>query len=125
MYSTDARVVRNNIPDVMRVVAHAEESIPRNLSERTRDYAKTIVPVLQGFLQDSIKSVRVRQGVYQVTARSTEGGADRDYAHYVEYGTSKMAPQPFMRPSYVWMKRIALQAEAARFGVAVEIAAVR
>ena len=123
MFRTNIKVTKNNVPQVIKVVQAAEDSLPKNLTEATRDIAQDIVPVQFGFLQRSIRSVKVRNGLWQTTARSIEGGADRDYAHYVEYGTSKMTAQPFMGPAYRLMTTGALHVESHKFGVAVEIAA--
>jgi HK97 gp10 family phage protein len=57
------------------------------------DQMRAIVPVASGKLRDSIEQVE-------------PGGitmGDAFYWRFLEFGTSKMAPQPFVRPS---MKRI-------------------
>lgn len=123
MFRTNIKVTKNNVPDVIRVVQVAEDSLPKNLTEATRDIAKDIVPVQFGFLRNSIRSSKLRKGLWQTSARSTEGGAERDYAHYVEYGTSKMAAQPFMGPAFRIMVNAPLTIESHKFEVAVEIAA--
>ena len=55
-------------------------------------YAKIRCPVDTGALRASIHHDLVKQGLVFV-------GAEKDYAAYVEYGTSRMNAQPFMRPS--------------------------
>jgi len=58
--------------------------------------AKTLAPVDTGFLKNSIHTV------IQASNFRTYGAeviADASYASYVEYGTSRMAPQPFMQPA--------------------------
>lgn len=53
--------------------------------------AKTLAPVDTGNLQGSISS--------EIHALSAEIGPTAEYGFYVEYGTSRMAPQPYMGPA--------------------------
>jgi len=56
--------------------------------------AKEIVPVDTGFLQESIHVEKGDSlGEYRVVA-------DAEYAKFVEYGTHKMAAQPFITPAW-------------------------
>lgn len=57
--------------------------------------AKSICPVDTGNLKNSISKKVISQG----DAIGLEIIADADYANFVEYGTSKMVAQPFIRPS--------------------------
>lgn len=57
--------------------------------------ARRLAPVLTGDLRNSIDVLGVSNGVGRVGA----GDASVDYAAYVELGTRKMAPQPFLRPA--------------------------
>ena len=64
--------------------------------------AKRLVPVRTGTLKKSIGVVKRRSKDkniihYTVAPRKKKGGW---YAHYVEFGTSKMSAKPFMRPAY-------------------------
>lgn len=61
--------------------------------ERT---AKRICPVDTGNLRNSI-STSISGGAATITA---EIGPTADYAGYVEEGTSRQAPQPYMRPAF-------------------------
>jgi len=56
------------------------------------DVAQELVRVDTGFLQSRIYHQMIGQGIVEV-------GADTDYASYVEIGTYKMAPQPYLRPA--------------------------
>ena len=56
--------------------------------------AKSIVPVKTGTLQRSI-IWQGGEGEYSVGSRV-------HYAPYVEYGTSRMAPRPFLSPALLW-----------------------
>ena len=54
--------------------------------------AKRICPVRTGRLRASIHTGKIREGVYYV-------GTNVHYAPYVEFGTRKMAAQPYLRPA--------------------------
>lgn len=66
----------------------AEVAIVAHLSaEVGATQARSLVPVDTGRLRDSI------------TADEDSFGSDVDYAAFVEYGTFKDAPQPYMGPA--------------------------
>jgi len=56
-----------------------------------KDIARSLVRVRTGYLQSTI--------YYIVNGMVLEFGATADYASYNEFGTWKMAPQPFIRPA--------------------------
>lgn len=64
-----------------------------NASE-LEDHAKEIVPVDTGTLSRSINTKMEDGGKTAVTE------PDTNYMTYVEYGTYKMAAQPYIRPSF-------------------------
>jgi len=81
-------------------------------AEMIRDEAKVLCPVNTGSLQRSIRiwrreamdtlaSVGVSAGGYIVNPKT---GRTVDYAHHVEYGTSRMIARPFMRPAFEMVK---------------------
>lgn len=63
------------------------------------DVAKANVPILTGALHDGINAVQVGVLHWQVLASSMDGGADREYAGFVEEGTSRSPAQPFLGPA--------------------------
>ncbi len=65
-----------------------------------RDGAKEIVPVDTGDLKNSIIAIELPPDEHGAMV-SAGGGDDMnvDYPCYVEFGTSKMEAQPYMRPS--------------------------
>jgi len=74
------------------------------IAEKIRDDAKGFVPVDTGALR---KSIRVeKKGKLEVQVIAGGGGVinprtgrEVDYAGYVEFGTSRMSPQPYMQPA--------------------------
>lgn len=54
--------------------------------------AKAIVPVRTGYLRSTI--------FHRLQGLQMEFGAGAPYALYVEFGTRRMAAQPFLRPSF-------------------------
>lgn len=63
----------------------------RQTAGRVEATAKSLVPVETGLLWGSITA--------DVTGLTAEIGTDVPYAGFVEYGTSRMAPQPYMGPA--------------------------
>jgi HK97 gp10 family phage protein len=55
------------------------------------DLSRSLVPVRTGFLRDSI--------FHHVAGFTLDFGAEADYASYVEFGTSKTPPRPYLRPA--------------------------
>lgn len=74
------------------LVPRASEAV-RKTAFATQGDAQTLAPVDTGLLQNSITTVVSDGGL---TAHVI---ATASYAVYVEQGTSRMAPQPFMGPA--------------------------
>jgi len=82
----------------------ALEEALEEIAEKIRDDAKDLVPVDTGSLR---KSIRVeKEGELQVSVIAGGGGVinprtgrEVDYAGFVEFGTSRMSPQPYMQPA--------------------------
>lgn len=66
--------------------------------------AKSRVPIESGNLQSGIGIGKLGSYTWEVSAASTAGSVpeknNKEYAAFVEFGTSKMAARPFMRPAY-------------------------
>lgn len=60
--------------------------------------AKALAPVDTGALQGSISTSITGDG--RTGTMEAEIGPTVEYAGYVEHGTSRMAPQPYMRPAF-------------------------
>ena len=61
--------------------------------------ARRRAPRDTGALRRSIKSQATKKLTITVTAGGPSTPRNVDYAQYVELGTSRMAPQPYMRPA--------------------------
>lgn len=88
------RITRTS-PD--RVIDQLIEPMTR-LGKGIERRAKLLVPKDTFALNDSIRSETRREG-NRVVIEVTAGGGDVDYALYVEYGTSRMRAQPYLRPA--------------------------
>lgn len=74
------------------------EGILSDTAEDTRKMAKARVPVRTGRLKASIRTQKTANLRREVIADSLKS-ADESYAIFVEKGTSRQAPQPYMAPA--------------------------
>lgn len=91
----DASDLDKYISDLGKAGAKAEElteTVVHKVGLDTVAGAQAIVPVDTGNLKSSI-------GV-DFDGLGLEAGPTANYGGYVEYGTSRMAPQPYMRPAF-------------------------
>lgn len=95
--SAIAEKISANLSDVIEAGANA-----------VREEAKAICPVDTGALQSSI-AVSVNGNTAQISANT-------DYAAFVEFGTSKMMPQPYLVPSLLANTGNVLEAMADAIG---------
>ena len=63
-----------------------------------KEQAQSRVPVDTGALKSSIVVQKVKELFWRVQS-------DKQYAKYVEYGTSKRSPHPFFRPALKSLRR--------------------
>lgn len=64
------------------------------------EQAKAYVPVDTGDLEEGIISISIRSDVLKEIKRQIGFKTGVSWrAHFIEYGTVKMRPQPFMRPA--------------------------
>jgi HK97 gp10 family phage protein len=86
-------VVMNRIPELIAAVeANARTGVKRHADAIARD-ARARAPYETGFLRDSIQAVSERIGKEALIV------VGADYGRFVEYGTYKMAAQPFLGPA--------------------------
>lgn len=98
-----------------------------------QDEAKANAPVDTGVLQKAIYRTRSRSGSSRVQETAIVGvrfgrkyrkrGMDGFYMPWVEFGTSKMAARPFMRPAFDTTKTQQLEAMKTRLARAIQRAA--
>ena len=74
------------------------------IAEKIRDDAKDFVPVDTGALQKSIRVEKKKKLEVLIIAGgggviNPKTGREVDYAGYVEFGTSRVNPQPYMQPA--------------------------
>lgn len=123
MLQTNVRIIKNHIPQVMAELLNQQDAMPQGLANFAKGAASAHVPVDLGNLRRSIKVNHKGRGHYSVSAKSTEGGAPRDYAHYVEFGTRYTPAQPYMVPAYHDLHRVGLPEEIIEFRGAINRAA--
>jgi HK97 gp10 family phage protein len=104
--------IRTRIPAV-KVMREVEKALDRPLAKSAsfmagvaREMVRIPFPpssspwapphLRSGTLRTSIKSSRRKKSLYWISASAKKGG--QDYAGYLEFGTKKMKPRPFMRP---------------------------
>lgn len=80
------------------------------LVEAAKDYA----PVDKGILKKSIgvnrKKTKDKNQVWFAVSPRKGGKYDGFYGHMVEFGTSKMAAQPFLRPAFESQDNVSIDA---------------
>lgn len=82
------------VDNMSQIKAELDKKIARALEAvgaTAEGYAKELCPVDTGRLRDSI--------TYSVDDNTVYLGSDVEYAPYVEFGTHKQKPQPFMSPA--------------------------
>lgn len=87
-------VIYNRIPELMARIESVSRTAPKAVADKVAVSARALAPVDTGYLRSSIRSVSVER------AKSAEVVVDAPYAAYVEYGTYKMAAQPYLTPAF-------------------------
>jgi len=100
-FTLDMSELTDYSDQVTHNIKAAEGTLTPIAARHARDVvrkAKQLVPVDTGALRASIRISDTSEAVNLGLAGSTVE-AGQPYAGFVEYGTSRMAPQPFMRPA--------------------------
>lgn len=92
MPSLTMRVKVGKLDALIKAVPQVGDVVLDLASEEIVSHARTIVPVDTGFLKSTIGRIRQAPGRWKVYALA-------HYASYVEFGTRKMAAQPYLRPA--------------------------
>ena len=90
---SNLEVVQDNTEEVSLAIKQAIRSALREIGGRAVGYATAIVPVRTGNLRSSI--------AYDADDSQVIIGSDVPYASYVEEGTYRMRPRPYLRPAIV------------------------
>lgn len=80
-----------------RRVGRQAAALTRATAARIERDAKLACPVDTGFLRNSIGTTITGDGRGGIVSATV--GPTADYAGYVEFGTSRQRPQPFMNPA--------------------------
>jgi len=92
---TGTVIVFNRIPALIAFVeAESRAAVKKNADAIVRD-AKALAPVDTGALRSSIQAVSIEAG------KEADVEVNVSYAAYVEYGTYKMAAQPYLSPAVI------------------------
>jgi phage gpG-like protein len=94
---------RENLADQVISVfeKHAADAVMKT-AEEAANYAKAIAPERSGDLKRSIDVARV-------DTLEAAFGAQVDYASFVEFGTSRMAPRSYIMPAAISARDILLK----------------
>lgn len=115
--------------DIRKKVA---KSALRKGAKPIRDTAISLAPIRSGTLRNAIRIGVLPKGTYGdaalgVIVRSGKKwqskGQDAWYAPFIEYGTVKQNPQPFLRPALDWRGAEAIQLVAK--GISERIAKIK
>lgn len=87
-----ARLVFDRLPELRGQLRQRASQVVRTTALDIEAQAKATVPVDTGTLKNSIQAEQAGDLAWQV-------GTPVEYAPYVEYGTTKMAPRPYLGPA--------------------------
>ena len=88
--------IRMDAAGLVRLRAHVDEKMLRPITDGIAEDARRYVPVLSGDLLSTIHAEHLA-GEGRVWCGDVARGID--YHLYQEFGTSRMAAQPYMRPA--------------------------
>jgi HK97 gp10 family phage protein len=86
-------MVRNDFPLLAARLEPRAENLAARMARQAADLARQRAPVKTGYLRSSIQSRHLGESEWEVTVGAS-------YGVYVEYGTRKMAAQPFLTPAF-------------------------
>lgn len=98
----DVRVVMN-ARGMLYLRKRVDERLVRPMTDAIADDARRYVPILSGDLRATIRAEHL-DGEGRVHCGDVLRGVD--YHLYQEFGTSKMAAQPYMRPALYKRRRL-------------------
>lgn len=83
----------NGLSSLADAVSQSVADVIEAAGNAVADSARSVCPVRTGALRNSIEVTR--------EGSCARVSANTDYAAYVEFGTSKMAPEPYLVPSLI------------------------
>lgn len=96
--SDDLRKLSADLQKAARNTGQRAQLVVRKTAKDIEATAKNLVPVDTGNLKGSIGTSDLRR-VGRSGSLSVEIGPTADYGEYVEVGTSRMGPRPYMGPA--------------------------
>jgi HK97 gp10 family phage protein len=91
---SEVRALADDLGDAgPRVVERSRLVVEKTGYDTVAD-AQTLCPVRTGHLKSTIDAD------YDADGLGFEAGATASYAHFVEFGTSRMSPQPYLMPAF-------------------------
>lgn len=95
---SEVRALGAKLENSGRRVGYRASQLLRATALRIQADAQALAPVDTGFLRSSISTTITGNG--NAGIMTAEVGPTAEYGIYQEYGTSVMAPQPFMGPAF-------------------------
>lgn len=95
--ASELRALSVELGTVPKVAGKLAKTVVKKTAKDIESTAKTLAPVDTGFLRSSIGTSDLRNVTQD--SPTAEVVASASYSPYLEFGTSRMAPQPFMRPA--------------------------
>ncbi len=89
-----------NFKHIQQAVLDDMESIIKRAAEKIREDAEKLAPERTGRLAGSIEIKKLEITKDEIRIGVGPVGKDVFYWYFVEYGTSKMSAQPYLRPAF-------------------------
>lgn len=92
MLNVEVTITHDRFPEIIAKLPNLAHDMVAKAASDVEARSKQICPVRTGALKNSINTEFLEPALASV-------GPNMDYSIYVEYGTYKMAAQPYMRPA--------------------------
>lgn len=93
------KITQDNTKAIKTALEQQVDAALEEIGEVCEGYAKNMAPVRTGRLKSSITHQRAAGFLAQ--RHTVYIGTNVEYATYQEFGTSKIKPQPFLKPAIV------------------------
>ena len=116
MFTLKTKITKNRFPQIKGAIRERVVKVVNETAQEVLSIAQQLAPVDTGFLRASGHLEGDARGELQKVV------FDAEYAGYVEFGTSRSAAQPFLRPAVASIKsRFNRRAGQIRAGLGREI----